>query len=265
MVSDADFETAAAAPEPERAALVLDLDGYEGPLDVLLALARDQKVDLRRISILQLAEQYLVFIAEVRKVRLELAADYLVMAAWLAYLKSRLLLPEPPDDEQPSGEEMAARLTWQLRRLEAIRDVSARLMARPRLGQDIFARGAPEGITVIRRSIYDLSLFELLRAYADHKVSRGSPEPLRLRRSAVYSIEEALGRLTEMLGRMPEWSMLQSYLPTDIGDAFTLRSAVASTFVASLEMAKQGKLELRQGQVFGPLYLRRQEPGSDTE
>jgi len=257
LTSDDAFEQT--APIAEAAApLVLDLDGYEGPLDVLLALAREQKVDLKRISILQLAEQYLAFIAVVGRVQLEIAADYLVMAAWLAYLKSRLLLPEPEADDEPSGAEMAERLAFQLRRLEAIREAGARLMSRHRIGQDMFLRGAPEGVTVIKTSIFDLSLFELLKAYANHKISRGSGEPLRLRRSAVYSVEDALSRLGDMLGRMPDWSMLQSYLPPGIADAFALRSAVASTFVASLEMTKQGKIQLRQGQAFGPIYLRKQ-------
>jgi segregation and condensation protein A len=249
------FEAPAEARSGE--ALVVDLDGYEGPLDVLLALAREQKVDLRRISILQLAEQYLAFIAVARKVRLELAADYLVMAAWLAYLKSRLLLPEPPGGDEPTGAEMAARLTLQLRRLEAMRVAGGRLMALHRMGQDRFARGNPEGITLIRQSVFQLAQFELFKAYADHRVSRTNPEPLRLRRSLIYSVEDALARLGDMLGRMPDWSMLQSYLPPDLVDGFSMRSAVASTFVASLELSKQGRLQLRQGQAFGPIYLRR--------
>lgn len=249
---------------PDGTVLVVDLEGYEGPLDVLLGLARDQKVDLRRISILALAEQYLTFIAEARRLRLELAADYLVMAAWLAYLKSRLLLPDPPGDEEPSGEEMAARLTYQLRRLEAMRDAAGRLMARYKMGQDIFPRGAPEGVTVLRRSVYDLSLYELLKAYADHRVSRGSPEPLRLRRGAVYSVEEALARFSSLLGHMPEWATLLAYMPEGIIDKFTLRSAMASTFLASLELTRQGRLELKQGRAFGPIYLRRAGDGAPS-
>jgi segregation and condensation protein A len=257
MSSEEPFEADSGRPILQEA-LVVDLDGYEGPLDVLLSLAREQKVDLKRISILQLAEQYLVFVAELRQVRLELAADYLVMAAWLAYLRSRLLLPEPPGDDEPSGEEMAARLTLQLRRLESMREAGQRLLRLHRMGQDMFLRGKPEGVTVIRKSVYALSMFELLKAYADHRISRTTPEALRLRRSTVYSVEQALGRLAEMLGRMPDWSMLQSYLPPNLMDGFSMRSAVASTFVASLELTKQGKVQMRQGQAFGPIYLRKQ-------
>ncbi|HYM30576.1 MAG TPA: ScpA family protein [Candidatus Cybelea sp.] len=245
-------------PSIGEGALVVDLDGYEGPLDVLLALAREQKVDLKRISILQLAEQYLAFIAAAHRIELEVAADYLVMAAWLAYLKSRLLLPEPPDDDEPTGEEMAARLALQLRRLEAMRQAGSKLMSLNRMGQDLFARGNPEGITVIRNSVYQLSLYELLKAYSDHRVSRGSPEPLRMRRSMVFSVEDALIRLSETLGRMPDWSLLVNYLPPNIVDAFGLRSAMASTFVASLELSRQGRMQLRQGQTFGPIYVRKQ-------
>lgn len=249
---------------PAGAVLMVDLEGYEGPLDVLLALAREQKVDLKRISILALAEQYLAFIQAARELQLEIAADYLVMAAWLAYLKSRLLLPEPPGEEEPSGEEMAARLTYQLRRLEAMREAAARLLARDRLGIGLFPRGAPEGVRLIRRPVYDLSLYELLRAYADHRVSRNNPEVLRLRRSAVYSVEEALARFGLLMGRLPEWSVLAAFLPEGIEDPFTLRSALASTFLASLELSRQGRLELKQGKAFGPIYLRRAEGGEEA-
>ncbi len=249
-------------PQAEAGAgpLVVDLDGYEGPLDVLLALARDQKVDLKKISILALAEQYLVFVAEVGRHRLELAADYLVMAAWLAYLKSRLLLPEPEDDEELSGEEMAELLAFQLRRLEAMREVAARLMARERLGVDVFPRGAPEGVRVLRRSVYQVSLYELLTAYADQEARKGASEPLRLRRESIYTVEAAVARLESLLGKMPDWTVLQNFLPAGMEDPFLSRSATASTLVASLEMAKQGKLLLRQGQLFGPIYLRRAQP-----
>ena len=243
--------------KPSSRPLIVDLDGYEGPLDVLLALARDQKVDLKRISILALAEQYLVFINEARRLRLELAADYLVMAAWLAYLKSRLLIPESHDDDEPSGEEMAARLAFQLRRLEAMRDVSARLMSRERMGYEVFTRGRPEGIRVIRDSVYDLSLYELLKAYADQTVRKGIDQPLRLRRDFITSVEDAINRLEEILGRMPDWTILQTFLPANLMSPLATRSATASTFAASLELAKQGRLKLRQGQAFGPIYLRK--------
>lgn len=226
---------------------------------MLLSLARDQKVDLRGISILRLAEQYLSFIAEARRIKLEIAADYLVMAAWLAYLKSRLLLPEPPEEEGPSADELASRLTRQLERLEAMRDVAGRLMARHRVGQDVFFRGAPEGIRLVRHSIYDLSLVELLKAYANHKTSKAQVQPLRLRRGAVWSVEDALSRLANLVGSLPDWSTLQSYLPPDIQDAFTTRSAIASTLIASLEMTRQGRLEINQPSAFGPIYLKRKQ------
>lgn len=251
------FEQTPFSPVGEGEALVLDIDGYEGPLDVLLALARDQKVDLKKISILALAEQYLVFIAELRKVRLEIAADYLVMAAWLAYLKSRLLLPEPEGEGEPSGAEMAERLAFQLRRLEAMREAGTKLFARPRFKIDFFPHGRPEGVRVLRRSIYELSMLELLKSYADFKVSRTSGEALRLRRTMVYSVEQALIRLGDMLGRMPDWSVLQTFLPPGLLDHFSQRSAMASTLLASLELAKQGRVVIRQGQNFGPIYLRR--------
>lgn len=243
--------------QPASRPLIVDLDGYEGPLDVLLALARDHKVDLKTLSILALAEQYLIFINEARRLRLELAADYLVMAAWLAYLKSRLLIPESHDDDEPSGEEMAARLAFQLQRLEAMRDVSARLMSRERMGYEVFTRGRPEGIRVIRNSVYDLSLYELLKAYADQTVRKGSDEPLRLRRDFITSVEDALNRLEEILGRMPDWTVLQTFLPANMLNPLETRSATASTFAASLELAKQGRVKLRQGQAFGPIYLRK--------
>ncbi len=240
--------------------LVLELDGFEGPLDVLLVLAREQKVDLRKISILQLAEQYLVFVAEVRKSRLELAADYLVMAAWLAYLKSRLLLPEKEKPGEPSGEELAERLQLQLRKLEAMRRVSEQLMNRDQVGLTIFLRGMPEGVRMIRHSIFTSSLYDLLKAYAEFRSSRGNDEALTMRmaRRQVISVEEALTRLRAMIGAIPDWATLQAFLPPDLVDPFAIRSALASTFNASLEMAKQGLIELRQVQSFGPIYIRRQ-------
>ena len=207
----------AVAAADERQPLVVDLDGYEGPLDVLLVMARGQKVDLARISILQLAEQYLAFIEHIRGVKLEVAADYLVMAAWLAYLKSRLLLPpEENGDEEMSGPEMAARLAFQLQRLQAMRDVSAKLMARDRLGRDVFARGAPEGIRVIRKSVYQVSLFELLKAYGDFKL-RGKSNQLTMRTAVLHSIEDAVRRLERVLGKMPNWTRLETFLPPSLG------------------------------------------------
>jgi segregation and condensation protein A len=236
-------------------ALILDLDGFEGPLDVLLTLARTQKVDLTRISILQLAEQYLSFIGRAREVKLEVAADYLVMAAWLAYMKSRLLLPEPEADEEPSGEEMAAALALRLRRLEAMRAAATRLMARPRLGTEVFARGAPEGVEIVRTPVFEAALYELLSSYAAHQ-ARTQAETLRIEASEVYSMEDAYQRLAQMLGAMPDWEALGRFLPVGV-HGLLWRSAVATTFAASLELAREGKLQLKQLEPFGPIYVRR--------
>ena len=242
---------------PRRMArqLVLDLDGFEGPIDLLLTLARDQKVDLTRISILQLADQYLEFIRQARGLRLELAADYLVMAAWLAYLKSRLLLPEPAGPDEPSGEEMAAMLAFQLRRLEAMREAAARLMARPLLDRDVFARGAPEGLATVNKSVFQVSLFEMLRAYADQR-RRAGPDTLEVEPSPLYSMDEALRWLSDLVGGTPEWETLARFLPPDLAHGLVWRSAVAATFAAALELTRQGRLQLRQAAPFGPIFLR---------
>ena len=237
--------------------LVVDLQGYEGPLDVLLALARTQKVDITQISILALAEQYLKFIAEARRLSLEIAADYLVMAAWLAYLKSKLLLPDPDDDgDEPSGPEMAARLTWQLKRIEAFRDAGAKIMARDRLGRDVFKRGQPEGIRQIRSSTYEVTLFELLRAYAIQKESKGIAE-ISLPQRHLYTVEQALERLANLLGSIPGWERLESFLPPELRVGPGSKGALAATLSASLELAKTGKLTVSQGETFGPIYLKR--------
>ena len=243
------------APSLGPQQLVLDSDGYEGPLDVLLTLARNQKVDLAHISILQLAEQYLEFVAAVRKVRLELAADYLVMAAWLAYLKSRLLLPDEGNEDEPTGDELAAILAFRLQRLEAMRERAVDLMSRYRLGRDVFARGMPEGITVIRHQHYDASLYELLKAYAEQSM-RVNITSLHITRQPVFSIEDAIQRLERLVGEVPEWTDLQAFLPPSLSDPKYRRSALASTFAASLEIARQGKIELRQAEAFGPLLVR---------
>ncbi|WP_173974411.1 ScpA family protein [Magnetospirillum sp. LM-5] len=238
--------------------LLLDLDGFEGPLDVLLALAREQKVDLAKLSILKLADQYLEFVARVRQHHLDLAAEYLVMAAWLAYLKSRLLLPEPEPEpgEQPTAAEMAEILAFRLRRLEAMQSAGTALMGRPQLGRHFFARGEPEGIEVVTRSLYDVQLFDLLKAYADHVV-RTSVRTLHIEAPDLYSVEDALRRLERMLGRMPDWSVLSSYLPAILGDPLKMKSAIASTFIAALELAKQGRVQLRQdGGPYSPIYIK---------
>ncbi len=244
-----------------EAALVVDLGTFEGPIDLLLTLARDQKVDLARISILRLADQYLDFVARARDLRLELAADYLVMAAWLAYLKSRLLLPPPhADTTPPTAEEMAEALAFQLRRLEAMQEAAVRLFARPKLGQEVFARGAPEGITVIGRPQWNASLFELLRSWSALR-QRGAQGEFVLTTPDLYTVEDAFERIGRMLGRIPtdgspEWRTLASLLPADLRSGLYRSSAIAATFSATLEMAKAGKLRLRQETVFGPLLLR---------
>ncbi|HUK10241.1 MAG TPA: ScpA family protein [Stellaceae bacterium] len=239
----------------EPTELVVDLGSYEGPIDVLLTLAREQKVDLTRISILRLADQYLAFIAAARRLRLEIAADYLVMAAWLAYLKSRLLLPEPAKDDEPTGPELAEALAHQLQRLEAMQRAGARLMALPQLGRDVFARGTPEGIPVVRRTVYDATLFELLKAYGDGR-ARAASSVLHIEPAELYSVDDALQRLSRFLGRMPEWRMMASFLPPDLRFGLIQRSAIAATFVASLELVREGRLQLRQDKLFGPIYLR---------
>ena len=236
--------------------LSVSVDGFEGPLDLLLMLARTQKVDLRKVSVLQLAEQYLAFVTEARRMRLELAADYLVMAAWLAYLKSRLLLPPPHDDGEPSGDELAAHLAFQLERLEAMRRVAAQLMGRDQLGRDFFARGMSETVTVKRQTEWTASLSDLLRGYARVK-TRDEYRPLGIDRSAIFSMDQALERLKKLMGVAMEWGQLASFLPEGWAlEPAKRRSAIASTFAASLEMAKLGQLEIRQEETFAPIYLR---------
>jgi segregation and condensation protein A len=236
--------------------LTLDLDGFEGPIDVLLNLARDQKVDLAKISILQLANQYLNYIADVRRVRLEIAADYLVMAAWLAYLKSRMLLPEPEGEPDPTAEAMASALQFQLRRLESMQEAGVRLMARPLVGRDVFERGAPEGVKVIVNETLEPNLYELLKAYG---AIRGKDEEtvLEIAPSELFSMEVAMVRLREMLGGVPDWTALTAFLPPDLRDSLVMRSALAATFAASLELVREGMAQLRQTSAFAPIYLRR--------
>jgi segregation and condensation protein A len=241
--------------ESER--LNLDIEGWEGPLDVLLHLARAQKVDLGRISILELVEQYLVFIADAKKLRLELAADYLVMAAWLAYLKSCLLLPKE-EQEEPSAEELALRLQLRLQRLDAMREAGARLMARDQIGRDVLMRGAPEGVRVVKTASWDCELYDLLKAYGAIK-GRQVPREYAVRRRPVFSLEEALDRLEAMLGTALDWTVLSSFLPDGITDEDFRRSSVASSFVAALELTRLGKTELSQADSFAPLFLRKRQ------
>jgi len=236
--------------------LNVNIDGFEGPLDLLLMLARTQKVDLRKVSVLQLAEQYLAFVTEARLVRIELAADYLVMAAWLAYLKSRLLLPPPHDDDEPTGDELAAHLAFQLERLEAMRRAAAQLMGRDQLGRDFFARGMSETVTVKRQTEWTASLSDLLRSYARVK-TRDEYQPFQVDRSAIYSMNQALERMKTLIGAAMEWGQLASFLPEGWAlEPAKRRSAIASTFAASLELAKLGQIEIRQEETFAPIYLR---------
>lgn len=239
-------------------ALVVSLDVFSGPLDVLLALARTQKVDLLQVSILALAEQYLEFIAEARKLRLELAADYLVMAAWLAFLKSKLLLPKEQDEEgEPSGEELAARLAFRLKRLEAMRDAAAKLMTRKRLGYDIFPRGMPEGVRTIRTREYTGVIYDLLKAYAIQR-QRTTKRVHVVHKRTVWSIKEARVRLEALVGKSEaDWVQLEFYLEQYIPTPEAARTALASSFGATLEMAREGMVELSQAEPFAPIYVRK--------
>ena len=214
-------------------ALIVDVDGYEGPLDVLLTLSRTQKVDLRKISVLHLAQQYLMFIERAKSLRIELAADYLVMAAWLTFLKSRLLLPPDPEEEGPSGEELAAHLAFQLERLQAMREAAAKLMARDRLGRDIFARGIPEKVSRVKSVTYTANLLDLMQAYARLR-TRDEFRPFTMDRDAVFTMEQALERMRGLVGYALDWTDIASYLPDGWGaDPARRRSATAATFAAS--------------------------------
>jgi segregation and condensation protein A len=243
------------APAAAGAEFVVDLEGFEGPIDLLLSLAREQKVDLAKISILALAEQYLAYVQRARDLKLELAADYLVMAAWLAYLKSRLLLPEAPGDDEPSGAELAEALALRLRRLAAIRRAAEELLTRPRLGHERWPRGCPEGIAVRHKSRFRLALHELLQAYVDQRL-RTTEQKLTLVRAPVFRVEDAIRRLTRMLGG-PDWQSLLIYLPPGLSDELLRRSALAAHLGACLELARDGVIELSQAAPFGPIYVRR--------
>ena len=246
------------APQPEDDVLYVDVAGYEGPLDLLLDLARRQKVDLARISVLALAEQYLGFIESIREKRIEIAADYLVMAAWLAYLKSRLMVPGTPNDDEPSGEMMAALLQFRLKRLEAMRTAAARLMSRGRLGLAVHARGEPEAIVVKRHSLWEASLYDLLKAYATQR-ERSAPDDYQPRERNVWSLQEAREILERLIGDMMDWVPLDVFLDRYLSSAEERVTATASTFASSLELARQGQLELRQSLSFGPLFMRRRQ------
>ena len=238
-------------------ALIVDVDGYEGPLDLLLSLSRSQKVDLRRISVLHLAEQYLGFVERARELRLELAADYLVMAAWLAFLKSRLLLPPDPSDQGPSGEDLATHLAFQLERLQAMREAAARLMGRDQLARDFFARGIPEDVLRLRRVQYTATLLDLMQGYARIR-TRDEFRPMHYDRSHIFTMEQALDRLRGLIGYAGDWTDLISYLPDGwSADPQARRSATASTFASSLELVKQGQVEMRQDDMFAPISIRK--------
>lgn len=247
--------------------LVVDLAGFEGPLDLLLHLARTQKVDLTRISVLALAEQYIAFIDKARKIRIELAADYLVMAAWLAYLKSRLLIPKQAKDDGPSGEEMAASLAFRLKRLEAMRDAATRLVNRNRLGRDVFSRGMPEHIPTERRSAFEASLYDLLNAYASLR-QRHAITQVTIEKRTVWSLSDAREILSLLVGGFEDddWTALDHFMLRYLTDPTERTTAIASAFAATLELVREGRLELRQDGVFQPIYLRRgQKPENEDE
>ncbi len=243
----------AARPKDDNA-LYLELEGWEGPLDLLLDLARRQKVDLKAISILALVDKYIDYIERAEALKLEIAADYLVMAAWLAYLKSSLLLPRE-EQEDPSPEELALKLQLRLQRLGAMREAAARLMARDRLGRDVFARGAPEGLKVLRKNAWRCEWLDLVRGYGQVKL-RNEPVVHMVRERPVMTLDAAIDRVSAMLGVTLEWLELRSFLPGG-AEPRLRRSALASSFVAALELARLGKAELRQEEIFGPIHLRR--------
>lgn len=241
--------------EPVQLSLFLTLDGFEGPIDILLSLAREQKVDLTQISILELAQQYLDFVQQAQSLNLEVAADYLVMAAWLAFLKSRLLLPNDDESDQATPEQMAEALRFQLQRLEAIRKVGAELMRIPRLGIDTFSRGMPERISNISSAVYDVNLFDLLKAYGNIQV-RSETTSLNIVSTRLFSVDAAIARLKGVLGSIPDWQILSRFLPGGLHNELLTCSAIASTFAASLELVKEGYIELRQESKYGAIYLR---------
>lgn len=254
-----DLFIAPAIPSPET--LTVSFNAWEGPLDLLLSLARTQKVDLREISILALTEQYLDFIDGARELRLELAADYLVMAAWLAYLKSSLLLPRQ-EQADPSPEDLALRLQLRLQRLHAMRDAAARLMARDRVGRDVFARRKPEGLRLVKKALWRASLYDLIQSYGQIR-ARTQPAVHVIAVRPVMTLDEAIQRVGSLVGAALDWTRLESFLPPDL-DAPKAKSALASSFVAALELARQGRLEMQQDGIFAPLYLRAATPNQEA-
>lgn len=257
MIDKRDTLTDKKAPldRPKQLALFVNLDGFEGPIDLLLNLARDQKVDMTKIAILPLAEQYLTFVADVRQLDLEIAADYLVMAAWLAFLKSRMLLPDPEPEQTEEIIDMADALRFQLIRLEAMQRAAKQLSSRPKLGQQRFARGAPEQLVTTDKPVWTATLYDLLACYGDIR-SNDETEILKIAATPLFSVEEATKRLRNLIGCTPEWTVLQEFLPSGLNSPMDLRSATASHFVASLELAREGVLTLRQDTNYAPLYMK---------
>jgi segregation and condensation protein A len=259
---DPQFATEFAERATDEPALVIDVEGFEGPLDLLLTLARQQKVDLAKISILALADQYLAFIEAARKLRLEIAADYLVMAAWLAYLKSRLLLPEQHEPDGVSAEDMATALAQRLRRLEAIRQVAEQLLNRPQLGREVFQRGQPEPIAEIKRPEWTATLYDLLSAYAVQRQKQARAF-VRVPKRAVWSLAEAREALERLMGRATDWCALDEYLMAYMTEPSLATTIRASSFAATLELVREGRLEVHQHEAFAPLYVRkRQDQGA---
>jgi segregation and condensation protein A len=257
---EADFAAERASDEPS---LVVDVEGFEGPLDLLLMLARQQKVDLARISILALADQYLSFVEAARKFRLELAADYLVMAAWLAYLKSRLLLPDTHAGEGQSAEDMANALALRLKRLEMIRDVAEKLFARPQLDRDVFGRGEGEPIAHIKHPQWTATLYDLLSAYAQQRQRRALSH-VRFAKRTVWSLAEAREALERLIGHAAEWTRLDEYLMKYVVEPALATTVLASSFASALELVREGHMEMHQHEAFAPIYLRKRQAASDT-
>jgi len=254
-VQDLPFEETVIDKAESEPAFLVDVDGFEGPLDLLLELARRQKVDLHKISVLALAEQYLEFIEEARKVRLELAADYLVMAAWLAYLKSRLLLPDPPKGEEPAAADLAAALANRLRRLEAIRKAAELLVNRPRVGRDMFLRGDPETISLTKKPRFEAAIYDLLAAYARQRQQQALAH-VTVKQRVVWSLAEAREALERLAGMAIEWTVLDAYLIEFCSSPEMRKTIRASAFSASLEMVREGRIEVRQDRAFAPIWMR---------
>jgi segregation and condensation protein A len=258
IAEEIQFTAEMAERASDEPALLIDVEGFEGPLDLLLTLARQQKVDLAKISILALADQYLAFIEEARKLRLELAADYLVMAAWLAYLKSRLLLPEQHEPDGISAEDMATALAHRLRRLEAIRNVAEQLLSRPQLGREVFARGLPQPIADIKKPEWSATLYDLLSAYASQRQKQARAY-VRMPKRTVWSLAEAREAVERLIGLASEWCALDDYLITYMAEPVHAATVRASTFAATLELVREGRVEINQQKAFAPIYLRKRE------